>query len=188
LRSAARPDLLWMRTFHEIYNPLLAVEAFRQVKQAYPSARLTMAGQEKGSLGTVQQRVHAAGLDDSVRFVGFLQMDDKKRQFAGHDVFLSTNRVDNMPVSVIEAAAFGMPIVATAVGGVPCLLQDGETGLLVPDEDANAMAGAIRRVLEEPGLAERLSGKARKLGEQHDWSVVLPQWESLFHELMELQA
>ena len=188
LRSVVQPHLLWMRTFHEIYNPLLAVEAFSQVKRTYPHARLTMGGQEKGLLGIVRQRVHEAGLDDSVRFVGFLQIDDKKREFAGHDIFLNTNRVDNMPVSIVEAAAFGMPIVATSVGGVPYLLQDGENGVLVPDEDAKAMADAVRRVLEEPGLAERLSRNARKLGEQHDWSVVVPQWESLFHKMMEFQV
>ena len=183
-RGQVQPTLLWMRTFHDVYNPQMAVEAFVQVKKVYPQARLTMGGQEKGLLDVTRQLVQELGLGDSVRFVGFLGPEDKQREFAQHDIFLNTNRVDNMPVSVIEAAAFGIPIVATQVGGVGYLLRDRETGLLVPTEDADAMSRAVVRVLEEPGLAERLSKNARALAETHDWSEVLPMWENLFRKVM----
>lgn len=183
-RGQVQPNLLWMRTFHDVYNPQMAVEAFAKVRDVYPQARLTMGGQEKGLLEVTRQLAQQLGLDDAVRFVGFLHLPDKQREFARHDVFLNTNRVDNTPVSVIEAAAFGLPIVGTEVGGVGVLLRDGETGLLVPTEDADAMSAAVLRVLEEPGLAERLSRNARTLAETHDWSVVLPMWENLFWKVI----
>jgi glycosyltransferase involved in cell wall biosynthesis len=183
-RSQVQPNLLWMRTFHDVYNPQMAVEVFAKVKETYPHAKLTMGGQEKGLLEVTRQLANKLGVSDSVRFIGFLGLEDKQREFVRHDIFLNTNRVDNMPVSVLEAAAFGIPIVATAVGGVPYLLQDGETGLLVQTEDADGMSRAVIRVLEEPGLAERLSKNARTLAEMHDWSVVLPMWENLFQKVM----
>ena len=183
-RSYPRPNLLWMRTFHEIYNPLLAVDSFKQVRQVYPQARLTMAGQDKGLLGSVKDRAQKLGLGESVRFAGFLDTRSKQCEFARHDIFLSTNRVDNMPVSVIEAAAFGMLIVATAVGGVSYLVKSGENGLLVKNEDEQAMASAVQRLVSEPALARHISENARMSAEAFDWSVVIPRWESLLMEVM----
>jgi glycosyltransferase involved in cell wall biosynthesis len=182
-RRNIKPNLLWMRTFHEIYNPLLAVNVLAQVKRSFPQASLTMAGQEKGLLQATRQHVMELNLDESVRFVGFLGLQDKQCEFASHDIFLNTNRVDNMPVSVVEAAAFGMPIVATAVGGLPYLIRDGETGLLITDDDAAAMSDAVLRLLLEPNLAGELSANARRKAESFDWSVVLPQWENIFLSL-----
>ena len=183
-RSRVQPNFLWMRTFHDVYNPQMAVEAFAKVRKVYPQARLTMGGQEKGLLVVTRQRAQELGVDDAVNFIGFLELEDKQREFARNDIFLNTNRVDNTPVSVIEAAAFGIPIVATKVGGVGYMLRDGETGLLVPTEDAEAMSQAVFRLLDEPRLAKRLSKNARALADTYDWSVVLPMWENLFQKVM----
>jgi glycosyltransferase involved in cell wall biosynthesis len=100
------------------------------------------------------------------------------------DIFLNTTNVDNTPVSVLEALACGLCVVSTDVGGIPYLLEHEEDALLVPPDDAEAMAAAVRRVLTEPGLAERLSRNARKKAEGFDWSVVLPQWERLLLEVL----
>jgi glycosyltransferase involved in cell wall biosynthesis len=183
LRSTASSNLLWMRTFHEIYNPMLAVDVIKVLLQSYPHASLTMAGQEKGMLGQVKQRVEDLGVQNAVRFVGFLDDPGKWGEFTAHDIFLNTNHVDNMPISVIEAAVCGLPIVATRVGGLPYLLTDEVDGLLTADDNAQEMAAAIRRILEEPGLAAKLSYNARKLGEQYDWDVTLLQWAALFQDI-----
>jgi L-malate glycosyltransferase len=184
-RPEVQPRLLWMRTFHPIYNPHMAVDVLEKLIVDFPQAVLTMAGQEKGSLEQVRARVQVKHLEDHVRFAGFLDMAGKQAEFPRHDVFLNTNHVDNMPVSLIEAAAFGMPIVATAVGGVPSLIKNGENGLLVPDNDIDGMADVIRRLAGDPALVRCLSKNARALAETYDWSVVLPSWEALFQEMME---
>jgi glycosyltransferase involved in cell wall biosynthesis len=172
-RPQVAPRLLWMRTFHELYRPDLAL----RVLERLPGATLTMAGQDKGLLAETRRRAEEMGLD--VRFPGFLDAEGKRREFAGHDVFLNTNRVDNAPVSVLEAAAFGLPVVSTDVGGIPCLLRDGEEALLVPEGDAEAMAGAVRRLLDEPGLVGRLSSAGREVAERSSWLRVKPLWEEL---------
>ncbi len=184
-RPVVRPRLLWMRTFHEIYHPQMAVEALAELRQTHPQAMLTMAGQEKGLHAAVQALAQDYGLSAAVHFPGFLGPGDKAREFADHDIYLNTNRVDNMPVSVLEACAFGLPVVATAVGGVPHLLGDGETGLLVPDGDVAAMVAAVRRLLDEPGLAGALSANGRRLAESCAWEPVKARWEALFAEVMD---
>ena len=184
-RPLVCPRLLWMRTFHEIYHPQMAVEVLAELRQTHPQATLTMAGQEKGLHAAVQALAHDRGLSAVVRFPGFLGPADKAREFADHDIYLNTNHVDNMPVSVLEACAFGLPVVATAVGGVPHLLRDGETGLLVRDGDVEAMVGAVRRLLDEPELAGALSTNGRRLAESCAWEPVRARWEALFAEVLD---
>ncbi|MCB0027647.1 MAG: glycosyltransferase family 4 protein [Anaerolineales bacterium] len=182
-RAAVQPKLLWMRTFQDPYNPEMAVETLALLQKQFPEATLTMAGQPKGSLENVKLLSEEKGLTSKIRFAGFLNMIDKQREFAQHDIYLNTNRIDNMPVSVVEAIAFGLPVVATEVGGIPFLLDHEDTGLLVPNEDAAAMAAAIARLLQEPALASRLSANGRELAESCHWSAVKEQWEGLFAEL-----
>jgi glycosyltransferase involved in cell wall biosynthesis len=172
-----------MRTFHEIYNPALAVAVLADLRRDHPDAALTMAGQEKGLLEETRRLAARLGVADAVRFAGFLDAEGKQREFPLHDLFLNTNRVDNMPVSVVEAAAFGLPVVATRVGGISHLLRHEETALLVPDGDAAAMAAAIRRLLAEPALAARLSEGGRRLAESCAWESVRRSWQAVFERV-----
>jgi glycosyltransferase involved in cell wall biosynthesis len=80
---------------------------------------------------------------------------------------------------VIEACALGLPVVSTAVGGVPDLLADGVDGLLVPDDDDAAMASAVARIVDDAALAERLSADGLALAERSHWSRVVPMWHEL---------
>ena len=182
-RPTIAPRLLWMRTFQYIYHPELAIDVLADLRRTHPAATLSMAGQDCGLRAPLIALAHERGLADAVRFPGFLDAAGKAREFAAHDIYLNTNRVDNMPVSVLEAGAFGLPVVATAVGGLPYLLRDGETGLLVPDGDAAAMADAVRRLLDQPGLAAALSANGRALAESCAWPVVRGQWAAIFDEV-----
>jgi L-malate glycosyltransferase len=183
-RENLAPRLLWMRTFHEIYNPMMAIEVLADLRRDYPGATLTMAGQEKGLLEETRRLAMRLGVAEAVRFAGFLDTEGKQREFPNHDLFLNTNRVDNMPVSVMEAAAFGLPIVATRVGGISHLLCDGQTALLVPDGDAVAMAAAVRRLLAEPALAAHLSEGGRRLAESCAWEAVRQSWQAVFDRVV----
>ncbi len=179
-REAARPRLLWMRTFHEHYHPELAVEVLAQVRRTHPDATLTMGGADHGSLDDTRARAEALGVTDAVDLAGYLDATAKARAFADHDVFVNTNRVDNMPVSILEAAAAGLVPVATRAGGVPDLLTDGVDGRLVPVEDADAMAAAVLELLDDDALYARLGTGARQLAERSAWSQVAPQWIAEF--------
>lgn len=177
-RSHLRPRLLWMRAFHEVYNPHLAVKALVHVRSRHPGAQLTMAGPDKGVESEVRRLAHELGVGDAVSFPGFLDATAKREALATHDVFVNTNRVDNMPVTFLEAGASGVPIVATRVGGIPFLVEDGRSALLVPDGDDAALAAAIDRLLEDPDLAKRLSKGGRAVAEQSDTTAVMDRWEA----------
>ena len=173
-----------MRTFYDYYRPGLAVEVLAQILPEYPQATLTMAGQEKGLGAATREMTINLGLQDHVRFPGFLDSAGKRREFEQHDIFLNTTTIDNMPICLLEAGAFGTPIVSTNVGGVPFLVKDGQTALLCHPDDALAMSAAVKRLLREPELASRLSTGGRALAESCGAEIVIPQWESVFTSLM----
>ncbi|MCB1247597.1 MAG: glycosyltransferase, partial [Acidimicrobiia bacterium] len=183
-RRKATPRILWMRTFHPVYNPELAVRAVALLRNNHPEVHLTMAGQEKGSTSDVLAEIERHALGDVVDVVGFLDRDAKDRAFDAHDIYLHTNRIDNTPVSLLEAAAAGLPIVATCVGGVPSLLRDGTDALLVPSDDPEAMATALGRLLDDPTLADTLSVNGRAIAENSSWPAVRGAWTALFDDVL----
>lgn len=188
-RHAAQPNLFWLRAFHEIYNAPLAPEVLARLVPDFADVRLVMVGPDRdGSLSQTRDRAEHLHVLDRIQFPGGVSKSDVPRWMNAGDVFLNTTNADNTPVSVLEAMACGLCVVSTSVGGIPYLLEDGKDALLVPPNDADAMARAVRRILSEPGLAERLSTNGRAKALRHDWSVVLPQWEALFRRVAALTS
>jgi glycosyltransferase involved in cell wall biosynthesis len=184
------PSLLWARAFHEIYNPTLAARVVQLLAPAFPDVRLTMLGPDRGD-GSRQRFVRAAaelGVSDRIDMVGAVPKSEVPHWMEKADIFVNTTGVDNTPVSVLEALACGMCVVSTNVGGLPFFLHNDENALLVPPGDHRAMAEAVRRILQEPGLAARLSANARRSAERLDWSVILPRWESILTEVVDRSA
>ena len=183
LRRRVAPRLFWMRSFHEVYNPLMGIQVLERLRSSHPDATLVMGGQDKGLQAVAERYARSRNLEDAVRFPGFLDMEQKVREGSASDVFLNTSHVDNMPVALVEAGALGLPVVTTRVGGIGDLVSDGETALLTPDGDVESMAEAVRRLLSDQDLAARLSAGGRRLAERSGWNQVRPQWEALFAEL-----
>jgi glycosyltransferase involved in cell wall biosynthesis len=181
LRRHVRPRLVWLRAFHEIYNPTMAVSVLADLYKGFPEVTLKMIGSDKdGSLAVIRTLAEELGVDEHLVTPGKIDKSDVPRYLCKGDIFLNTTNIDNTPVSVIEAMACGLCIVSTNVGGIPYLLEHNKTALLVDPNDAKGMSAAVSRLLTEPGLAQELSANARSRAEQFDWDVVLPQWLELF--------
>jgi glycosyltransferase involved in cell wall biosynthesis len=184
IREQACPRLVWLRSFHQIYNPAMAIEVLAQVRRRHREATLVMYGPDKdGSLASCRQRAAGLGVADAVRFAGVVPKEQVGRALAEADIFLNTANIDNTPVSVIEAMACGLCVVSTDAGGVPCLVGDGREGLLVRPGDADGMAEAVLRLLEDPPLCRRLSAAAREKAEEFGWESILPRWMDLLGSL-----
>lgn len=187
VRRNPRPHLVWLRAFHAIYNPSLAVQVLAILAKDFPDTHLAMVGPDKkdGSLEKTRAEGERLGVGDCISIRGGVPKDQVSSELDQGDIFLNTTNVDNTPVSVMEAMACGLCIISTSVGGIPYLLEHERDALLVPPDDSQAMAAAVRRVLTEPGLAAHLSLNARRKAEQFDWSEVLPQWEALLTGVIE---
>jgi glycosyltransferase involved in cell wall biosynthesis len=115
--------------------------------------------------GPERAALEAAAATAQVELLG--ERGDVPEQLAASDVFVLSSRSEGMPMSILEAMAAGLPVVASAVGGIPEIVRDGETGLLVPPGDADALAAALGRLLDDDGLRRRLgaAGRERALDE-----------------------
>lgn len=177
-RSRIAPRLLFLRSFHPIYNPQLAVRVLAELQKTHPDASLTMAGPEDIESEPTRALVQTLGVRN-VTFAGLVSKPKLVELAGEHDIHINTNRIDNFPVSVVEMWACGLPVVATRVGGTAYLIRDGEDGLLTPSDDALAMAQECRRLLGDAELTRRLSLAGRVRAESLTWDRVKGQWFSL---------
>lgn len=180
-RAQPRPEIVWLRAFHRMYRPWIAIQALADVLREFPDARLTMIGPDKGdgSLARTRDFAEQAGIAGRLRTPGAVPKCDVPRHLAAGDIFLNTTAVESFGVSVLEAAAHGLCIVTTNAGAIPSIWTHEREVLMVPPDDSRSVAAAIRRILTEPGLAGRLSRDGRRKAEDYDWPGVLSQWDSL---------
>jgi glycosyltransferase involved in cell wall biosynthesis len=183
-RTEARPRLLWMRTFQDVYDPETAVRVLARVAERFPDAQMTMGGADHGALEGTKRLAAELGVADRIHFAGYLDGAGKAQAFADHDVYLNTNLADNMPVSLIEAAASGLVPVATAVGGIPALVDDGVNAILADAGDVEALSAAVCGLIEDPEQVRRLSLGARALAERSGWPAVRAGWSEALDGLV----
>jgi GNAT superfamily N-acetyltransferase len=142
-----------------------------------------MAGTDRGLLAGVRRLARERGVLDRMSLPGYLQAEEKARALREHSVFLNTTRVDNTPVSVIEAMAAGLPVVATNVGGMSDLLKDGRAGLLVKDGDASGLALAMSTILDDAELRARLVQSGAEVAAHFAPEAVVQAWTSLLESV-----
>jgi L-malate glycosyltransferase len=181
-RVPLRPVFLSNRNLESLYDVATIVRAFAAVQREFPEAALRIAGDgpERGALERL-----VAELDlSNVTFLGRVPPELMGELLDGADVYLNSPRIDNMPTSIIEAWAAGLPVVSTNAGGIPYLVRDGETGLLVGLGDDRAMASATLRLLRDPEVAERLARRSyEECMERYVWPAVGAQWRELYVDL-----
>ena len=180
-RMNLRPVLIWIRAFHEAYNPSLAVQVLHALSQEFPNVHLIMIGPDKqdGSLQKAQALIDRFGLRQKAEFIEGIPHTEVPAWLDQADIFLNTTNFDTAPRSLLEAMANGLCVISTNVGGIPDIVSDGQNGLLVPPDDTEKMAEAVTKVLHNSELAGQLSQNARLSSLKNDWSLVLPRWDKL---------
>jgi glycosyltransferase involved in cell wall biosynthesis len=180
-RDPLRPVLLSTRNFERLYNVACTLRAFARVQQRYPDASLTLVG--RGSEEAALRSLAAALQLRNVTFAGAVPPADIARFYANADIYVQTPSIDNMPGSIVEAFASGLPVVATHVGGVPAILTDGVHGLLAADDDDAAVARNISKFLDDPQHARQLAAAARQTCDAYRWAVVREGWLAAYRSL-----
>jgi L-malate glycosyltransferase len=145
-------------------NHHLLLAAFSDVLRDIPDARLLMAG-DGVYREAVEQEVRRLGLQQRVQVLGVRR--DISQLLAACDLFVLSSDREGLPIAVLEAMAAARPVVSTAVGDLPEVVQDGRTGRLVPAKDRAALAAALREVLSDAALAQRMGAAGRAVVEQH---------------------
>ena len=178
-RNTAQPTFLSNRNLEPLYNVACTIRAFARVQREVPNATLTVAGDgaERVSLETLAQQL---GLRN-VCFVGRVDPDAMPALYDAADVYLNSPDIDNMPNSIIEAFAAGLPVVTTNAGGIPYIARHEENALMVTSGDDEALAAQALRLLRDPDLVTRLAACARQQCLDHYvWPSVREEWLRLY--------
>ena len=182
-RRPLRPVFLSNRNFEAHYNVACVLRAFALIQNRYRDARLIVAGD-----GSQRRQLHRLADElqlENVAFVGRVSPDRMPSLYAAADVYLNAPDIDNMPGSILEAFASGLPVVTTDAGGIPYIVRHGETGLLVPRGNHEGIAAAAIRLLQDASLSERLVGSAREeCRRRYTPEPVLREWVRVYRALV----
>ncbi len=173
------PHLIVTRNLEPIYDISTALRAFALVQQSFAQARLTVAGvgPERDALINLTQ---VLGVQDRVAFVGHIPNSEIGRLYDSADLMLNASTVDNMPISILEALASGVPVVSTCAGGIPDMVVHAESALLVPVGDYAAMAVAALHVLQDRQSAAALTSAGLAAVRRYAWEAVMPRWRDAY--------
>jgi glycosyltransferase involved in cell wall biosynthesis len=180
-RRNLKPVVMTNRILEPLYNVGCVLRAFAIVQQRYPEATLTVAhdGMCRPELEKLAQEL---GLRNT-RFIGRVPYPQVPDLYTAADIYLTSPNIDCMPGSLLECFASGLPVVATAAGGIPYIATHGKTGFLVDLNDHAKMAEYVIRLLEDPDLVERMTKAAYVELDQYKWENIRQQWVDVYHEL-----
>ena len=180
-RKPLQPIFLSNRNFYPLYNVACIVRAFAIIQQKFPEAKLTIAGggRQRPALEALVRELKLR----NVEFYGPVAPGKMNALYDQAHVYLNSSNIDNMPGSILESFASGLPVVSTNAGGIPYIVTHERTGLLVPKNDHEAMASWAIQLLESPALAESIARNAHEECGAYTWEAVRETWLATYMEL-----
>ncbi len=180
-RKPLRPVFLSNRNFESHYNVACTLRAFALIQKSIPEAQILVAGDgaEKVKLHQLAEELNLR----NVEFLGAVPPEKMPEIYDRADIYLNSPSIDNMPNSVIEAFSCGLPVVSTNAGGIPYIVENEKTGLLVETNDHEALARAAMRILESDELAQKIIADARRESVKYTWENVRSEWLKIYREL-----
>ncbi len=182
-RNPLRPVFLSNRNFEAYYNVGCVLKAFRLIQKKFPRAELIVAGygREEFELRKLAKELKL----ENIEFTGRIEQTEMPEIYDRADIFLNASLVDNMPLSFIEAFACGLPIVSSNAGGIPFIVEHEKNGLLVGQNDCEALANEAIRLLENNDLAQKIVTNARLECEKYKGENARGEWLSIYRKLAE---
>lgn len=180
-RDPLRPRFFSNRNFESLYNVACTLRAFALIQKHFPDASLTLAGDgtERAELERLARELELR----NTKFIGLVPNSQMPELYDAADIYLNSPDTDNMPGSIIESYAAGLPVVTTNAGGIPYILKDGQTGMMVECGDYKAMAERAILLLEDEKLASSISSRAREECRKYQWEAVRREWLKLYEDV-----
>ena len=170
-RFPVQPKLLTTRNLEEMYNVACVIKAFKEVHHHFPDSSLGIVG-DGSQRKVLEKMIRDLGLTDCVKFYGRVEHAKIQNLYDQYDIYINASNVDNFPGSILEAFASGLPVISTRVGGIPYMVEDGVTGLLVKINDYVALAEKVVQLVRKPDMALMLAQNARDECQKYSWERV----------------
>jgi glycosyltransferase involved in cell wall biosynthesis len=177
-RKRPRPVFFSNRNFEPLYNVGCVIRAFQIIQQRLSDAKLILAGDgsQRGELEALARKLELR----EVQFVGRVAPLQMHSLYDSADVYLNSPDIDNMPGSIIEAFASGLPVVTTNAGGIPYIVENGSSGLVVNCGDYRSLAEKALVLFEDRLLFEKLKAGAQQECKKYEWAAVRNDWLEIY--------
>ncbi|HCN36594.1 MAG TPA: hypothetical protein DIS94_02635 [Bacteroidetes bacterium] len=180
-RDEFKPKLLWMRTYHPVYNPIMAIKTIEILKDKGINVNLIMAGFDSGYKKEVEDYIKENKLEEYVTVKGVILGNEKQEVADNCDIYLNTNNIDNTPVSLIEMGAMGLPIITTDVGGIKYMYKNEVNAFLVKENDFVSMANYVELIINNSEKTKSIVKNSYEYSRLYDSENVLKMWEDLIN-------
>ncbi len=165
------PVLIITRNLEKIYGIDVAIQAFPLIRDRFPGATLIVAGSGH-ELEALTVLAKQEGVDKSVDFCGRLDRQQMAQLYRQADVMINPSRVDNSPNSIIESLGSGLPVVSTRAGGIPLLVEDGKTAILVDIDQPVELSTAVLTLLNDLDLYQQLRSSGLEFSQRFHWQQI----------------
>ena len=179
VRTDIKPRFISIRSMTETYNIKCTLKAFSTIQEKYPDAVITLLG-DGPQKSELEQYVNDHHLQN-VTFVGQVPNAEIYHYLDGADIMVSSSRFDNMPVSILEGFKAGLVVIASNVGGIPYMIEDGQNGFLFESDNDREMAEKMTAAVENPERSLEMIKKAHLSLKQYSWEVVSTQLLPLYN-------
>lgn len=180
-RNTLRPVFLSNRNLEAHYGVDDLLRAFGHIQREISNAVLTVVG-DGSQRNALENLANELQLKHTT-FIGRVEHDEINRQYSASDIYLNASKIDNQPLSILEAFQCGVPVVTTNAGGIPDVVTDEITGFLVPVGDYESLAARALKLLADQQIAQAMIESARSECTKYTWSVVCPQWVNVYHSV-----
>lgn len=182
-RGGDGPILAITRNLESIYGIDIALKAMPNILKCYPNARLIIAGSgpEKANLDQLASHLK---IENHVEYCGRLDRQQVAKLYRQADILLNPSRIDNSPNSIIEALGSGLPVVSSRAGGIPKLVTDRETALLVEVDDEEALSNAVIELLQQPELRQQLQTAGLRFCQRFHWAQVKTKLSDTYQQVL----
>ena len=176
-----RGRILFVGRLEKIKGVDTLLAAFAELRVKSCELRVVGSGSQRQSLEALSKKL---GIAERVAFLGHVPADRIAKEYAEAEIFCGLSSSEALGNVFLEAQASGCAVVATNVGGIPDIVRDGETGLLVLPDGPQAAASAIRTLLDDPALRERLSSAGEAHAKAYDWNLIAPRYVAVYEHLL----
>ncbi|MCM2272373.1 MAG: glycosyltransferase [candidate division Zixibacteria bacterium] len=180
--------ICYIKAHRPVYGPDILIDAMAEVKKTIPDIRLSMAGRGEMT-AKIQEQIVSHGLEDNIKLVGFIENQWMYHFISEHNIVVMPSRRESFGVAALEASACGRPVIASNVGGIPEVVLNNLTGVLVPPEDPAALAEAIIRLVQDRASQQQM-GEAgqRYVMANYTWEKSLDLMATLYERVLHVSG
>lgn len=177
--------LCYLKSHKPVYGPDILIDAMGRVVKLFPEVTLTLAGEPNAYTQTLKEKIAELKLENNINIAGFINYTHVPDFISEHHVMVMPSRLEGFGVAAAEAGACGRAAIATNVGGIPEVVKDDKTGVLVPPNDSAALADAILKLANDLQLCHKMGLAGYEfIKKSYDWEKSLDQMNELYESVI----